>query len=151
MTHLSPQIQHRFLARLLSPEETLDVVKHLRECDACREMLLALRSDKPGSLLDTILPEVSDEEHPSADSLGAYLDGDLSGPDKADLDEHLRTCALCRKALADLRSFREELLQSPAQEYAPVGISQSSHSDSRSGAFGPDKVRFFSLSVNRWC
>jgi hypothetical protein len=88
---------------------------------------------------------VSDEEPPSADSLGAYLDGDLSGPDKADLDEHLRTCALCRKALADLRSFREELLQSPAQEYAPVGISQSSHSDSRRGSFGPDKVRLFSL------
>src|ERR1700741_1784576 len=60
------------------------------------------------------------EGHPSADSLGAYLDEDLSGPDKADLEEHLRTCELCQKALADLKSFREELLQSPAQEYAPL-------------------------------
>jgi anti-sigma factor RsiW len=120
MAHLSQQIQHRFLARLLSPEETLDVVKHLRECDACREALLALRSGKSGSLVDAILPEVSDEEHPSADALGAYLDGDLSGPDKADLHEHLRNCGPCQKTLADLRSFREELLQSPAQEYVPA-------------------------------
>ena len=143
MAHLSPQLQHRFLARLLSPEETLDVVRHLRECDACREELLALRSDKPSSVLDTILPDISDEEHPSADTLGAYLDGALSGPDKADLDEHLRTCQLCREALADLRSFRDELLQSPAQEYASIGISRQSSADARSGWFGRGKVRFF--------
>jgi anti-sigma factor RsiW len=143
MAHLSPQLQHRFLARLLSPEETLDVVKHLRECEACRERLLALRSDKPGSLVDAILPEVSDEEHPSADSLGAYLDGDLSGPDKADLEEHLRTCELCRKASADLRSFRHELLQSPAQEYLPAEkISSSSQSVPGNGWFGQKGLHF---------
>jgi anti-sigma factor RsiW len=120
MDHLSTQLQHRFLARLLSPEETLDVIKHLRECDACREKLSALRSIKPGSVADTILPEKPAEDHPSADSLGAYLDNDLSHPDKADLEAHLRTCELCQRALDDLKSFREELLQSPAQEYAPV-------------------------------
>ena len=126
MAHLSEQIQYRFLARLLSPEETLDVVKHLRACDACRERLLALRSDKPGSVVDAILPEVSEDEHPSADSLGAYLDGDLSGPDRADLDEHLGTCGLCQKAVADLRAFREELVRLPAQEYAPRGSTSGS-------------------------
>jgi anti-sigma factor RsiW len=120
MDHLSLQLQHRFLGRLLSPEETLEVIKHLRECDVCREKLAALRSNKPGSVADTILPDMPSEGHPSADSLGAYLDEDLSRPDKADLDEHLRTCELCQKALADLKSFREELLQSPAQEYAPA-------------------------------
>ena len=120
MDHLSTQLQHRFLARLLSPEETLDVIKHLRECDACREKLSALRSIKPGSVADTILPERPAEDHPSADSLGAYLDNDLSHPDKTDLEAHLSTCELCQRALADLKSFREELLQSPAQEYAPV-------------------------------
>jgi anti-sigma factor RsiW len=127
MDHLSPQLQHRFLARLLSPEETLEVIKHLRECDVCREKLSALRSNKPGSVADTILPETPAEDHPSADSLGAYLDDDLSRPDKADLEEHLRSCEICRKALADLKSFREELLQWPAHEYAPVAkTSQSS-------------------------
>jgi anti-sigma factor RsiW len=120
MDHLSTQLQHRFLARLLSPEETLDVIKHLRECDACREKLSALRSIKPGSVADNILPETPAEDHPSADSLGAYLDDDLSHPDKTDLEGHLRTCQLCQRALADLKSFREELLQWPAQEYAPV-------------------------------
>jgi len=120
MDHLSLQLQHRFLARLLSPEETLEVIKHLRECDVCREKLSALRSNKAGSVADIILPETPAEDHPSADSLGAYLDNDLSHQDKADLEEHLRACELCQKALADLKSFREELLQSPAQEYAPV-------------------------------
>lgn len=145
MDHLSLQLQHRFLARLLSPEETLEVIRHLRECDVCREKLSALRSNKPGSVVDTILPEIPVEGHPSADSLGAYLDEDLSRPDKADLEEHLRTCELCQKALADLKSFREELLQSPAQEYAPVAKT------SRSSGAAPRPPRDYSAtSSERW-
>jgi Putative zinc-finger len=145
MDHLSLQLQHRFLARLLSPEETLEVIRHLRECDVCREKLSALRSNKPGSVADTILPEIPAEGHPSADSLGAYLDEDLSRPDKADLEEHLRTCELCQKALADLKSFREELLQSPAQEYAPVAKT------SRSSGAAPRPPRDYgATSSERW-
>lgn len=145
MEHLSLQLQHRFLARLLSPEETLEVIKHLRECDVCREKLSALRSNKPGSVADTILPEMPVESHPSADSLGAYLDEDLSHPDKTNLQEHLRTCELCQKALADLKSFREELLQSPAQEYAPVA------KGSRSSGAAPRPPRDYgTTSSGRW-
>jgi predicted anti-sigma-YlaC factor YlaD len=120
MAHLSLPLQHRFLARLLSPEETLDVIKHLQECDSCREALSALRSQRRGSVADSILPETPIEEHPSADSLGAYLDDDLGHSDKVDLEAHLRTCELCQKAFADLKFFREGLLQSPVQAYAPV-------------------------------
>ena len=145
MDHLSLQLQHRFLARLLSPEETLEVIRHLRECDVCREKLSALRSNKPGSVADTILPEIPAEGHPSADSLGAYLDEDLSRPDKADLEEHLRTCELCQKALADLKSFREELLQSPAQEYAPVAKTSRS-----SGAAPRPPWDYGATSSERW-
>ena len=144
MDHLSLQLQHRFLARLLSPEETLEVIKHLRECDVCRGKLSALRSNKPGSVADAILPEMPGEGHPSADSLGAYLDEDLSRPDKADLEEHLRTCDLCQNALADLKSFREELLQSPAQEYAPVATA------SRSSGAAPRPPRDYGASSERW-
>jgi hypothetical protein len=133
MAHLSLQLQHRFLGRLLSPEETLQVIKHLRECDSCREALSALRSQKPGSVADSILPKMPIEEHPSADSLGAYLDDGLGDSDKVDLETHLRTCELCQKALADLRFFREELLQSPAQEYAPVAKTTQ---PSRATSFG---------------
>jgi anti-sigma factor RsiW len=137
--HLSPQLQHRFLARLLSPEETLEVIKHLRECDACREKLAALRSNKPSSVADAILPETPIDEHPSADSMGAYLDDELGRSDKTDLEEHLRTCQHCQEALADLKSFRLELLQSPPQEYAPVG--NTSRSSGRHW-FGQEKQRF---------
>ena len=133
MAHLSPPLQYRFLARLLSPEETLQVIKHLRECDSCREALPALRSQRPGSVADSILPKTPIEEHPSADSLGAYLDDGLADSDKVDLETHLRTCELCQKAVTDLRFFREELLQSPAQEYAPVAKTTQS---SRATGFG---------------
>ena len=119
MAHLSPQLQHRFLTRLLSPEETLAVIQHLRDCDACREALSALRENKPGGLVDTVLDDISFEHHPSADSLAAYLDNALAGPDTVDLEEHLRTCEPCRDALADLRIFREELLHLARREYTP--------------------------------
>jgi Putative zinc-finger len=143
MDHLSTQLQHRFLARLLSPEETLDVIKHLRECDACREKLSVLRSLKPGSIADKILPAMPAENHPSADSLGAYLDNDLSHPDKTHLEAHLRSCELCQRALADLKSFREELLQSPAHEYAPVAnTTRSSGAASGNRWFSQGKARF---------
>ena len=143
MDHLSAQLQHRFLARLLSPEETLEVIKHLRECDVCREKLSALRSSKPGSVADTVLPEMPAEGHPSADSLGAYLDDDLSRSDQADLEEHLRTCELCQKALADLKAFREELLQSLAKEYAPdTNTTRSSRAGFGSRLSSQGKPRF---------
>jgi anti-sigma factor RsiW len=144
--HLSPQLQHRFLARLLSPEETLDVIKHLRECDACREKLLVLRSNKPGSLVDIILLEMPEEKHPSSDSLGAYLDDDLARPDQADVEEHLQTCQACRKTLADLRIFREELLQMPQREYTFGTTSPTSPTSGSldGGGLFRDKPRFFS-------
>jgi anti-sigma factor RsiW len=128
MDHLSEQQQHRFLARLLSPEETLDIIKHLRECAACREKLLAVRSTKPASLVDAILPEAPTEEHPSADTLGAYLDDDLTHSDKIDVEGHLGTCELCQRALGELKSFREELLQAPHREYAALTDAWSSAS-----------------------
>ena len=146
MDHISEQLQHRFLARLLSPEETLDVIKHLRECDACREQLSALRTTKPGSLVDAVLPETPNEEHPSADTLGAYLDDDLTRSDRVDLEAHLGTCELCQRSLADLKPFREELLQTPRREYTPGTSSWSSASATpeSGGALGflRDKLGF---------
>jgi hypothetical protein len=144
MAHLPPQLQHRFLARLLSPEDTLAVIQHLRECDACREALSALRVNKPGALVDTVLDDTSFEHHPSADSLGAYLDEALAGPDTVDLEEHFRTCELCRDSLADLRLFREELLQLPAQEYAPVGTTSRSSKPGSQSWLDREALRFLS-------
>lgn len=144
MAHLSLQLQHRFLARLLSPEDALTVIQHLRECDACREALSALRANKPGALVDTVLDDTSFEHHPSADSLAAYLDEALAAPDKADLVEHLRTCELCRDALADLKIFREELLQLPVQEYVPVGTSSRSSKPASHSWLHKEASRFLS-------
>jgi hypothetical protein len=144
MAHLSLQLQHRFLARLLSPEDTLAVIQHLRECDACREALSALRVNKPGTLVDTVLDDTSFEYHPSADSLAAYLDEALVAPDRVDLEEHLRTCEPCRAALADLRVFREDLLQLPVQEYVPVGTSSRSSKPGSHSWLDQETPRFLS-------
>jgi hypothetical protein len=142
MAHLSTQLQHRFLARLLSPEETREVLQHLRGCNACRESLLALRSNRPGSLLGAILPNVPTEPHPSADILAAYADDDVTASDQKYLEGHLSNCELCRDALADVRAFREELQRSPRQEYAPAGTT-SRPSESSGRGFVGAKRRLF--------
>jgi anti-sigma factor RsiW len=140
MDHLSEQLQHRFLDRLLSPAETLNVIKHLRECDACREKLLAVRSTKPASLVDAILSETPNEEHPSVDTLGAYLDDDLTHSDKVDVEAHLGICEVCQRALADLKSFRQELLQIPHREYT-AGVSPGSSASAISSGSASDFLR----------
>jgi anti-sigma factor RsiW len=140
MDHLSEQLQHRFLARLLSPAETLNIIKHLRECDACREKLLAVRSTKPASLVDAILSETPNEEHPSVDTLGAYLDDDLTHSDKVDVEAHLGICEVCQRALADLKSFRQELLQIPHREYT-AGVSPGSSASAISSGSASDFLR----------
>ena len=119
MAHLSTQLQERFLARALSPRETVAAAEHLRECESCRQSLMALRSRKPGSLVEQILPGTQPEEHSSADLLAAYVDNDLSSNDRALLEKHLSDCRFCQETLADLRSFRGELQRLPSKEYAP--------------------------------
>jgi hypothetical protein len=90
MSHLSPEIQQRFLARGLSAKDTLSASKHLVECELCRSTLVAQRSNRPDSLIESILQEEAlASEHPSVDLIAAYVDGDVEPKERQTLEEHL--------------------------------------------------------------
>jgi anti-sigma factor RsiW len=51
--------------------------------------------------------------------LSAYLDGELAGPERRAVDAHLRTCAVCRRDLAELTRVRALLGALPDVEPPP--------------------------------
>ena len=120
MDHLSAQIVHRFLARALKQHEIVAATQHLRVCAYCRENVILLRRKRPVSLLDQILPETSAEDHPCEHLLAAFVDDDLKPVDGVLIENHVSQCYLCRAALSDLRSFRDELKQMPVKQYLPA-------------------------------
>ncbi len=54
--------------------------------------------------------------HKAGQLLSAYLDGELSGPEAAALQEHLMDCPACRQAYEDLRATKGLLGQLPLAE-----------------------------------
>jgi hypothetical protein len=119
MAHLTEQLRRGLLARSLSPADTIAAVEHIRRCDSCRNDLVALRSEKAGSVDDQMLAVSRREEHPSDDLLAAYADNDLTPLQKNSVEDHLRECILCREVIADLADFRGELQELPSRNYAP--------------------------------
>ena len=119
MAHLTEQLRHGLLARSLPPAETIAAIEHVRTCTSCRDDLIALRRDKPGSLNDQILPALADQGHPSADLLAAYADDDLKPAERATIAEHLNTCSFCQETVLDLGYFKNQLLRLPVKDFGP--------------------------------
>ncbi|MBV8100467.1 MAG: zf-HC2 domain-containing protein [Verrucomicrobia bacterium] len=119
MAHLTEQLRRGFLARSLSPTESIAAIEHLRSCDLCRNDLIALRANERDSVDDQILPVSPGEQHPSDDLLAAYVDNDLEPLQEAHVKDHLRLCHLCAEIIADLANFKTELERLPAKKYAP--------------------------------
>jgi hypothetical protein len=143
MAHLTEQLRYGLLARSLSPAETVTAVEHIQICASCRDDVVALRSSKPDSLFDQILPPEPNESHPSDDLLAAYVDNVLPTQKKAfslhslgdalvslfsvvssargssdfrPIEDHLKGCDLCAEIIADLMAFKNELHQLPAKK-----------------------------------
>jgi hypothetical protein len=135
MAHLTEQLRRGLLARSLSPADTIAAVEHVRGCESCRNDLVALRSEKAGSVEDQILPVAPSEQHPSDDVLAAYTDNDLMPLQKGSVEEHLIKCALCRETIADLADFRSELQELPSRNYAPELLQRRGHNRYQSPNF----------------
>jgi len=118
MAHLTEQQRHRLLARSLPPGAVIAAIEHVRTCASCRDGLVALRSNRPGSLHDQIV-SIGPEEHPSDDLLAAYADNYLEAAERATIADHLDSCEFCREIIADLGHFRDQLQQLPAKNYTP--------------------------------
>jgi hypothetical protein len=118
MDHISTQMG-RFLAGAFDQQKLISSTQDLWDCQSCRETLNANRQTRPDSLLELFLPEIPAEDHPSAELLLAFVDGDLMPADRPFLKNHLKECALCHEIVADLKSFQQELMQMPERRYAP--------------------------------
>ncbi|MGC9359814.1 MAG: zf-HC2 domain-containing protein [Anaerolineae bacterium] len=57
-------------------------------------------------------------EHLSAATMEAYLDGELDPETRALAEEHLGTCALCRKAVRDLQTVSETVAKTAPETCA---------------------------------
>jgi hypothetical protein len=119
MDHFSTQMQKRLLDRALKRPELAAATEHLRECESCREDLIALRRSRPDSLSEQILPGTRIEDHPSEDLLAAFVDNDLPAEDRALVEGHIAGCDVCGEALSDLHLFRSELQRMPSKQYLP--------------------------------
>jgi hypothetical protein len=117
--HLSERDLKRYRRRQWSAEELLAWDAHLTQCEACRRRL----SEEP-SLSQAVralwqdLHAVAQREahHLTYEQLEAYVEGTLSPPDRAHIEEHLRVCSLCEAEVRDLRAFERELEAPPASE-----------------------------------
>jgi anti-sigma factor ChrR (cupin superfamily) len=63
--------------------------------------------------------------HPSDDLLNAYADGSIEPADRAGLDAHLASCAICRQTVDDLREIVRasgalELREPPARAWSRI-------------------------------
>jgi hypothetical protein len=119
MDHISRQTGQRFLAGASDQQKLIPATQDLRECESCRGNVITRRQSRPDSLLELFLPETPMQGHPSGELLLAFVDGDLMPPDRPFLKSHVRKCALCHEIVADLKSFRIELIQMPERRYAP--------------------------------
>ena len=57
-------------------------------------------------------------EHPSHESLQAYLDGELTQRERRDLEAHLQVCPDCAAELAQLRSLFQSIESLPSEPLA---------------------------------
>jgi len=88
------------------------VVSHLRSCPICQTRLREIR------MLRILLarPEQKRSDHPAAEDLAAYLEGQPGGMNLTKLEAHVAGCPQC---FADLTAIREQFQPVPTPDDAP--------------------------------
>ena len=91
--------------RELTPQEILEVSRHLATCAECAALAAQQAPiDRCARLLAGLA------EHPDVESdLTGYVDGTLSPSRRAEIAGHLESCRQCREDVADLENERERL------------------------------------------
>jgi hypothetical protein len=102
--HLNDATLRQFIAHELPADSVLAVDDHLSECGDCRERLARLgAANARVAVLETGLLGL--DAHLSEEDVQRYAKGDLSSPERADLDRHLGGCPSCAGEVSDLESF----------------------------------------------
>jgi anti-sigma factor RsiW len=118
--HLTQKQVEDYSRRRLPGAELLAVTDHLGECETCR---LRVENDDAAfvALHAAAFSENGEAAHLTAEQTAAYVDKDLAGEALQEVNDHLAAgCELCALAVADLRSFRNEIAPSLDREYGPT-------------------------------
>ena len=79
-------------------------------------------------------------EHPDPRSISAYIDGDLAGTEREEVEGHLAHCGACSDLLEEFRDLREAARglpdQVPTRDLWP-GIARAIHQEAGRGLLIP--------------
>jgi hypothetical protein len=120
--HLTQKQVEAYSLRQLPAAELLAVSDHLDECDACRTLLESALSNNTAffAMHEETFGENGNAAHLTADQTADYVDQNLSGEALQIANDHLSACEPCKLAVADLRSFRNQIAPSLGREYGPT-------------------------------
>ena len=129
MEHLTQQQLEDYALQRLGAAELVTASDHLGECELCRAHVEAgMNGDAAFFALhdEAFRDETGPSAHLTAEQTAEYLDKNLSGESLQIVTDHLAGCEQCVLAVADLRSFRNEIAPSLDREYSPRPINVAS-------------------------
>ena len=129
MEHLTQKQVEDYSLHQLAAAELLAVSDHLGACEACRARVEdALSGDAAFLVLHEELSSENGFEtaHLSAAQTADYVDGNLAGETLEMVNDHLSNCEQCVLAVADLRTFRNEIAPGIDRRYRPAAGSVTS-------------------------
>ncbi len=114
--HLNEEWIRKYQSKSLAVEELQAAGRHLKDCGACRRVLLSRMG--PARLPEE-LAEMPESLHLSYEQITAYIDGQLAGADKERAEAHTFICASCRREIKDLKKLDAQLA-APVAEAKPI-------------------------------
>ena len=129
--HLTQKQVEDYSSHQLSAAELLAVSDHLGECEVCRVRVEgALSSDVDFLALhqEAFSENGAGSAHLTAEQTAEYVDQNLAGETLQFANDHLSSCEQCALAVADLRTFRNEIAPSVNRQYGPTSIGVSTES-----------------------
>jgi hypothetical protein len=99
--HVSADQWERYRSGNLRGTELLLVDDHMATCDKCRDLLAASPASFP--------TWAAGEPHLDYAQLQAYVDGESTAVEAAEVDAHVKDCASCRAELTDLQQWAASL------------------------------------------
>ena len=127
MEHLTEKQVEDYSLHQLTATELLAVSDHLGACEACR---VRVEGELSSDIAFLALHEEAFGEngfsstHLTAQQTAEYVDQNMAGEALQLVEDHLSSCEQCAVAVADLRTFRNELAPSLDRRYGPV-VSES--------------------------
>jgi len=100
--HVTSQRLQQLRRRELTPEEIVEVTRHLAACAECAAA--ARREIDLGRAAAGLADAALADEHPDVErEIFPYADGTLDADGRSAIEDHLATCATCAEVVDDLR------------------------------------------------